>query len=201
MRPRRTRNGSGERARRAWSGSSCALPGGGFAPRPGHGLANRRERAYGRTIVALPASQARDAREKCDLLPLADGRSRVPISLAVRELDPPRRAVADMPEDVSDVLLRISRPRDAAGPRADATEPQPCRAPSQEAYFEIYFAERVNLTSILFSGGDWRWRFCSAAGTPIAASAGYASESACAAAVATLRGSAGTARVRVAHHC
>ena len=35
-----------------------------------------------------------------------------------------------------------------------------------EAWFEIYRAERVKLTSILFSGEDWRWRFCSACGRP-----------------------------------
>ncbi|MEI9850815.1 MAG: DUF1508 domain-containing protein [Sphingomonas sp.] len=120
----------------------------------------------------------------------------MPTSSVFRGFEQPRRAVADLPRDVSDALLRIVRPRDAVRPRADATEPEPRPAPDRDAYFEIYRAERVSLTSILFSGGDWRWRFCSASGTPIAVSIGYRSERECAAAVAALRASAGTAGVR-----
>jgi uncharacterized protein YegP (UPF0339 family) len=121
----------------------------------------------------------------------------MPTSTALREFDQPRHALADLPDDVSDVMLRIARPR-VVRPRADATGPEPCRVQDADAYFEIYRAERVSLTSILFSGGDWRWQFCSPAGTPLAAGGGYASESACAAAVAALRGGAGAAKVRVA---
>ncbi|WP_235536892.1 YegP family protein [Sphingomonas sp. Root241] len=65
-----------------------------------------------------------------------------------------------------------------------------------EAWFEIYRAERVKLTSILFSGEDWRWRFCSSAGLIIASGTGFRTESECVAAVDALRRSAGTARVR-----
>ena len=63
-------------------------------------------------------------------------------------------------------------------------------------YFEIFRAERVSLTSILFSGSDWRWRFCAASGALIASGKGYASERACAEAVAALRNGASTALVR-----
>lgn len=65
-----------------------------------------------------------------------------------------------------------------------------------EAWFEIYRAERVKLTSILFSGEDWRWRFCSSAGLTIASGAGFRTEGECIAAVDALRRNAGTARVR-----
>ena len=65
-----------------------------------------------------------------------------------------------------------------------------------DAYFEIYRADRVKLTSILFSGEDWRWRFCSGAGFVIAAGGGFRTRFDCAAAVDALRRCAGTAKVR-----
>jgi uncharacterized protein YegP (UPF0339 family) len=68
--------------------------------------------------------------------------------------------------------------------------------PGDQAYFEIYRADRVKLTSILFSGEDWRWRFCSGAGLTIASGGGFRSEGECAAAVDALRLRAGTAPVR-----
>jgi uncharacterized protein YegP (UPF0339 family) len=68
--------------------------------------------------------------------------------------------------------------------------------PATEAYFEIYRAARVKLTSILFSGEDWRWRFCSSTGLIITSGTGFGSERECEAAVNTLRESAGTASVR-----
>lgn len=96
------------------------------------------------------------------------------------------RLVADLPQDVSGELIKLAVPQTARSHAA---------APSQ-AYFEVYRADRVTLTSILFSGGDWRWRFCAADGTVVAASEGYRTEHDCAAAVAALRGGAGTAEVR-----
>lgn len=119
-------------------------------------------------------------------------------SAAFREFEPPCHAVANLPADVSDVLLQLAASNDARLPRADPTgvrvnptaEGQPC--------FEIYRADEVRLTSILFSGGDWRWRFRSGSGVTIATSVGYASERECAAAVAALRGGAGSALVRTA---
>lgn len=64
------------------------------------------------------------------------------------------------------------------------------------AWFEIYRADRVKLTSILFSGEDWRWRFYSGAGFVIAAGNGFPTRAACIAAVDALRARAGTAHVR-----
>jgi uncharacterized protein YegP (UPF0339 family) len=85
---------------------------------------------------------------------------------------------------------------DKGFPRDDPAEAGAYLAPESEPYFEIYRADRITLTSRLFSGGDWRWRFCSAAGAPIATSVGYASERACETAVRALRRSAGDAAVR-----
>lgn len=68
--------------------------------------------------------------------------------------------------------------------------------PPGESYFEIYRADRIKLTSILFSGEDWRWRFCSSAGLILTSGDGFASERECAAAVEALRDGAGTAVVR-----
>ena len=65
------------------------------------------------------------------------------------------------------------------------------------AWFEIYRADRVKLTSILFSGEDWRWCFRSSAGLTITAGAGFGSRRECEAAVDALRESAGTAPVRM----
>lgn len=107
-------------------------------------------------------------------------------NLAHRDFDAPCRLAADLPEDVSSALMRLALP--LAARSRDA-------APRQ-AYFEVYRADRVSLTSILFSGGDWRWRFCAPDGSVIAASEGYRNERACADAVAALRGGAGSAEVR-----
>lgn len=107
-------------------------------------------------------------------------------NLAHRGFDEPRRLVTDLPEDVSSALIRLTLP----------TATESSAAVPGRAYFEIYRADRVSLTSILFSGGDWRWRFCAADGALIAASAGYRSERSCADAVAALRGDAGMAEVR-----
>ncbi|NIJ63076.1 uncharacterized protein YegP (UPF0339 family) [Sphingomonas leidyi] len=124
-------------------------------------------------------------------------------SSAFREFEPPCRVsaslpLADIPVDVSDVLFRLTASNDTKLPSADPTGARANPAPEDQFCFEIYRAEEVRLTSILFSGGDWRWRFCSASDVTLATSAGYASERDCAAAVAALRSSAGCARVRTA---
>ena len=87
-------------------------------------------------------------------------------NLAHRGFDEPRRLVTDLPEDVSSALTRLALP----------VATRSCAAASGRAYFEVYRADRVSLTSILFSGGDWRWRFCAPDGTLIATSAGYRDE-------------------------
>lgn len=68
--------------------------------------------------------------------------------------------------------------------------------PTAGAYFEIYRADRVTLTSILFSGEDWRWRFCSIGGSALASGGGFSTASDCLAAVDALRAGAGAAPLR-----
>jgi len=108
----------------------------------------------------------------------------------------PFARATEIPHDVSDALLRLAAANDAHIAHADVQESGVRRARDGEPYFEIYRANEVMLTSILFSGGDWRWRFCSGAGVPIATSAGYANERECMAAVASLRFGAAAAVVR-----
>ncbi|MEP9359975.1 DUF1508 domain-containing protein [Sphingomonas sp. KR3-1] len=98
--------------------------------------------------------------------------------------------------DTPDVLLQLVRPVDDTLPLSELITAQPDVWPDREPYFEIYYAERISLTSILFSGGDWRWRFCSATGEAIASSLGYRSKQTCEAAVTALRKGAGSASIR-----
>lgn len=107
-------------------------------------------------------------------------------SFAYHGFDEPRRIATYLPKDISATLTALAEP---VSLRSD-------HEPAGEAYFEIYRSDRVSLTSILFSGGDWRWRFCAANGRPIASSVGYGSERECANAVAALRAGAGAAAIR-----
>lgn len=107
-------------------------------------------------------------------------------SFAYHGFDEPRHVAAEVPGDISSALTALAEP---VGTRVRSLT-------AGDAYFEIYRADRVNLTSILFSGGDWRWQFCAPDGTPIAASAGYGSQGECANAVATLRNGAASAEIR-----
>ena len=63
-------------------------------------------------------------------------------------------------------------------------------------YFDIFRAQEKSLTTILRTGGDWRWRFCTANGAVLAAGGGYKTEAACVDAVDALRQSAGSAEIR-----
>jgi uncharacterized protein YegP (UPF0339 family) len=65
------------------------------------------------------------------------------------------------------------------------------------SYFEVFRKERVNLTSTLFAGGDWRWRLRSSGGNIVAQGDGYANQEDCRRAVDALRNGAATAQVRI----
>lgn len=95
------------------------------------------------------------------------------------------------PQRLSLYSLAVSAENDTDDERQNLDAPD--TQDGAPMYFEIYRAERVSLTSILFSGGDWRWRFCTADGERVAGSAGYASEEACRRAVALLQREAGGA--------
>ena len=77
-------------------------------------------------------------------------------------------------------------------PAAHRKSPQ-ARETGSYASFEVFCTERVSLTSTLSSGGDWRWRFRSAAGAVLVNSEAYTSEPACRAAVTALQDGAGSA--------
>lgn len=100
------------------------------------------------------------------------------------ELKRPYAALTELPVDVSEALISGSAANDTCRPEANG-----------QCYFEIYRAHEVRLTSILFSGGDWRWQFHSGSGALLATSAGYTSEQECAAAVMALRNGAGSATI------
>jgi uncharacterized protein YegP (UPF0339 family) len=105
-----------------------------------------------------------------------------------------RSESAQGPRRLTNATPRLAPDRKEAAKRVACAD-QDLHA-GNEAWFEIYRAERVTLTSILFSGEDWRWRFCSNAGLTIASGAGFRTEGECIAAVDALRRNAGAARVR-----
>lgn len=63
---------------------------------------------------------------------------------------------------------------------------------------EVFRTDEVQLTSTLFSGGDWHWRLASAAGDVLVEGCGYRSQSQCLEAVALLQGRAKSASLEVA---
>lgn len=65
----------------------------------------------------------------------------------------------------------------------------------RQSRFFIYSTDRVHLTSVLFSGGDWHWEFCGPSGVILADCGGYLSERDCRAAVAAIIRDAATAKV------
>lgn len=100
------------------------------------------------------------------------------------ELKRPHAAITDLPADVSEALLGVSAANDSGRPEAGG-----------QCYFEIYRADEVRLTSILMSGGDWRWQFRSGSGALLATCAGYVSEQECTTAVVALHNGAGSAAI------
>jgi uncharacterized protein YegP (UPF0339 family) len=77
---------------------------------------------------------------------------------------------------------------------ATASAPHP-EAGDTSGRFEIYRAHEIRMTSTRFSGGDWHWRLCDAAGQVLLDTGGYASEGECLNAVAILQQNAGSARL------
>jgi len=70
------------------------------------------------------------------------------------------------------IVERRKHPREAPGA-------EPCR-------FEVYRADEVRTTSTRFTGGDWHWRLCDAAGRALVDAGGYRDEQRCRDAVAML---------------
>jgi uncharacterized protein YegP (UPF0339 family) len=71
-------------------------------------------------------------------------------------------------------------------------EPGCCR-------FTTYRAERVSVTSALWSGGDWHWRLTGPSGAILADCGGYPDETECLAVIEALRSNARTAHLPLHH--
>lgn len=65
--------------------------------------------------------------------------------------------------------------------------------------FTTYRAERVSVTSALWSGGDWHWRLTAPSGIILADCGGYLHEADCLAVIEALRSNAHTARPPLHH--
>jgi len=61
--------------------------------------------------------------------------------------------------------------------------------------FDIYRADQVTHTSVLFCGGDWHWSLTDSDGQKLADCGGYPSRSECREAVVSLRNIAGDATI------
>lgn len=66
-------------------------------------------------------------------------------------------------------------------------------------HFSTYQAERVSVTSALWSGGDWHWRLTGPSGGVLADCGGYVDEAQCLAVITALRLNAQAARPPLRH--
>ncbi|WP_182912079.1 YegP family protein [Sphingomonas cavernae] len=127
-------------------------------------------------------------------------------------------AAAPAPEELrTDILSAYVQAGGAANANPEKTPPTAIRAsgltddhpwrlvscwvPSKtdqgaDAYFEIYRASEVSLTSTLRSGGDWRWRLRTASDRILASGRGYRTEGQCTEAVEQLKHFATGADIR-----
>ena len=71
------------------------------------------------------------------------------------------------------------------GIEGQSTEPR--ALPEKPSRFDVYRADEFRTSSVLFAGGDWRWRLLDAAGRALVEAGGYRSETECRAAVSLLR--------------
>jgi uncharacterized protein YegP (UPF0339 family) len=65
--------------------------------------------------------------------------------------------------------------------------------------FSVYRADKVSVTSALWSGGDWHWRLTAPSGVVLADCGGYHGEAECRAVIDALRSNAHKARVPLRH--
>jgi uncharacterized protein YegP (UPF0339 family) len=93
----------------------------------------------------------------------------------------------------------FARPRRHSFARPDRAGERPFAelgvAADEACQFEIFRKDEERMTSMLFCGGDWRWRLVTASRLILAEASGYPSETACRAAVAVLQKRAATSPV------
>jgi uncharacterized protein YegP (UPF0339 family) len=75
----------------------------------------------------------------------------------------------------------------AACPAIAGETSDPRALPEQPCRFEVYRADEIRTSSMLFAGGDWRWRLADAAGLTLVEAGGYRSADECRAAITMLR--------------
>jgi len=131
-----------------------------------------------------------------DLLPLASRRNHVPeTNVHADRSRRPLAAVLLVEDGVHETLpFAAASTGEIVGEERSGAS-MPSRFADRAPYFEIYRAEEVRRTKLLYSGGDWCWRFRCATGEVLAAGVGYRSEAGCRAAVMALRDGAGSARI------
>jgi uncharacterized protein YegP (UPF0339 family) len=76
---------------------------------------------------------------------------------------------------------------DAGRPRIAAKSAERLPLPEKPCRFNVFRADEFRTSSVLFAGGDWRWRLLDAAGLTLVEAGGYRSEDDCRAAVTMLR--------------
>ncbi len=79
------------------------------------------------------------------------------------------------------------RTMDAGRLAIDGNAPEYRALPDKACHFEVYRADEIRTSSVLFAGGDWHWQLSDAAGEILVEAGGYRSEVDCRKAVAMLR--------------
>lgn len=69
----------------------------------------------------------------------------------------------------------------------DGNAPEYRALPDSACHFEVYRADEIRTSSVLFAGGDWHWQLSDAAGEILVEAGGYRSQVDCRKAVAMLR--------------
>jgi uncharacterized protein YegP (UPF0339 family) len=76
---------------------------------------------------------------------------------------------------------------DAGHPAIGGESPEPRALSELPCRFDVYRADEIRTSSILFVGGDWHWQLSDAAGQILVEAGGYRSEGDCREAVAMLQ--------------
>lgn len=79
------------------------------------------------------------------------------------------------------------RKGDPGRPGIEGDSPDLQALPEKPCRFDVYRADEFRTSSVLFAGGNWRWRLSDAAGVYLVEAGGYRSEEECRAAVTLLR--------------
>ena len=100
----------------------------------------------------------------------------------------------DLNQLYSDHQLLLTKARrtsaekvDAGRPKIGGENPELRVLPEKDCRFEVYRADEIRTSSLLFAGGDWHWRLSDATGQVLVEAGGYRSEGDCRQAIAMLQ--------------